>query len=52
MNCAVLLKTNYEVPIDSSNAFYPIFYYLSSTLLKAYSLKAVLAQIVKRNRMV
>ena len=30
MNGAVLLKTNYEVPIDSSNAFYPIFYYLKA----------------------
>ena len=30
MNGAVLLKTNYELPIDSSNAFYPIFYYLKA----------------------
>lgn len=36
MNGAVLLKKNYEVPIDSSNDFDPIFYYLSLTLLKAY----------------
>ena len=36
MNGAALLKTNYEVPIDSSNAFYPIFYYLASTPLKVY----------------
>ena len=50
MNGAVLLKTNYEVPIDSSNDFDPIFYYLSLTLLKAPKIRAEIIMSPEKQR--